>query len=243
MEKVLLVDDDEGVLTLLSSALEHAGYYVIAQESATQALKIIESEKIPVVVSDIMMPEMSGLTLLERIKERSPETVVIFITANASLDSAIFAIKEGAFAYLRKPFNPNELIIAVRNAYVKVRLLENNTKLVNELKMAKEYSETILKTLTYTVIAMDPQGKIKKLNHAMEKLLGYKESELLSQPIEIIFSQEFLATGWQKLVNEHEVKDLPVDFKRKDGSVVHQFFTGTIMKDDAGKIVGFFGNI
>lgn len=241
MDKVLIVDDDESVLMLMSSALERAGYDVRAEESAIQALAAISSERILVAVSDIMMPEMDGLTLLTKIKEKSPDCLVIFITANASIDSAVFALKEGAFAYLRKPFNPDELVVAVKSAFTKIHLLEQNKKFVTELKAARDYNETILRNLTYTVIAVDVEGKIKKLNHAMEKLLGYREEELLGQSIETIFAREFIERGWPLLLGGGEIKEFSLQFKRKDGGLVSQIFQGKVMRDADGKVAGFLG--
>lgn len=241
MDKVLIVDDDVGVLTLMAYAAERAGYDAYEEENPLRALERVRSERVPVVVADLMMPNMDGLTLLAKIKEISPETLVIFVTANATLDSAIYALKEGAFAYLRKPFNPKELVQALKNAFDKVHLLEQNKQLMEDLKAAKAYNEAILRNLTFTVLAVDPEGKIKKVNHAMEKLLGYTEAELIAQPIETVFAREFLEGDWRRLIAEHEVKEFPVIFKRKDGSTVSQLFSGAVMKDSLGKVVGFLG--
>lgn len=241
MDKVLVIDDEEEILTLMSMALERAGYDVRAEESAIKALETIAAEHIPVVVSDIMMPGMDGLALLTKIKEKSPDCLVIFITAHASVDSAIFALKGGAFAYLRKPFNLDELVNAVKSAFTKIHLLEQNKKFVAELKAARDYDEAILRNLTYTVIAVDTDGKIKKLNHAMEKLLGYREDELLGQPIETIFSREFIERGLPLLQSAGEIKEFPLHFKRKDGKLLSQIFNGKVMRDESGRVVGFLG--
>lgn len=241
MDKVLIVDDDEGVLRLMSAALEREGYETFAQESPPRALQLAVEQKIRVVVSDIMMPEMDGLTLLTKLKEKSPEILVIFITANATIDSALFALKEGAFAYLRKPFEPYELVQAVKFAFDKVHLLEQNKKFVAELKTAKDYNEAILKSLTYTVVTMDKEGKIRKVNHAMEKLLGYSEAELINRPMDTIFPAGFLQTAWKDLTGQHQVKDFPVTFRRKDGTTIQQSFSGSVMRDELENVVGFLG--
>lgn len=241
IKKVLLVDDDEGILALLTAALEHAGYQPIGVESAREALKILAFDPVPVVVSDIMMPDMDGLQLLRQIKDVSPGIQVIMITAYATVDSAIEALKYGATSYLRKPFDPTELVMQVKTAFEKFDLIEENRKLIEELRYAKEYNEKVIEHLVYTVIVLDPQGTIKKINHAMESFLGFRQEEVAGKPLSFIFSDEFRKEHWQELLHEKRVKDFPVIFNGKHGKLIKATFTGTVMKDDKDNIIGFVG--
>ncbi|MGC9365445.1 MAG: sigma-54-dependent transcriptional regulator [bacterium] len=121
-EKILIVDDEESLIKVLSIAFKKHNYYVHEATSAKQALKILEQEPIDVVISDIKMPEVSGLDLLEKVKKNSPNTGFILLTAYASLDSAIKALRSGADDYLTKPFEVEELLIRMDKVMSKHRV-------------------------------------------------------------------------------------------------------------------------
>ncbi|HBB66283.1 MAG: hypothetical protein A2X28_08600 [Elusimicrobia bacterium GWA2_56_46] len=240
-KKVLVVDDDEGILSLLCATLERVGYETVGVDLASTALKKLSEENFPVVLSDIMLPNMDGLQLLSKIKELSPDTQVVMITANVNMDTAIASLKRGAFGYLKKPLEPEEMISQINNAFDRASLIEENKRLVAELKTAKEYAEQIIKDLTYTVIGLDVEGRIKKINHAVETLLGYTEEEVLGKPITSIFTEEFKTLKWPELLKENRVSGYPVSFRAKDGREVRTLFTGSVMKNSAGKLIGFIG--
>ncbi len=114
--RILVVDDEEIVLSLARDALEDAGYLVELAKDGEKALALIEKEKFDFLLTDIRMPGMNGIELARRAHEFIPSIGIIFITGYANLDSAKDAIKEGAYDYIMKPFELNELRQAVRNA-------------------------------------------------------------------------------------------------------------------------------
>jgi len=116
MALVLIVDDERGMRDFLKILLEKEGHKVITANRGQKALEILKSKTIDLVVSDIRMPELSGIELLEIIKEKTPELPVIMITAFASPDDAVMAMKNGAFDYISKPFNVDEIISVIRSA-------------------------------------------------------------------------------------------------------------------------------
>ena len=105
MTHVLVVDDELSMREFLKILLEKEGYSVSVAPEAATALEIVETEDINLVITDIRMPGMSGLDLLAEIKHRSHDLPVIMITAFASPDDAVRAMKNGAFDYITKPFN------------------------------------------------------------------------------------------------------------------------------------------
>ena len=106
---ILVVDDDESLREFLEILLVKEGYRVYPAESGEKALEILENSSISMVISDIRMPGMDGVSLLKAIKTRRPDLPVVLITAFASMDSAVSAMKEGAWDYLTKPFRIEEL--------------------------------------------------------------------------------------------------------------------------------------
>ncbi len=106
---ILVVDDDESLREFLEILLQKEGYRVVAASSGEEALECLEKEDVSLVISDIRMPGMDGVSLLRAIKSRRPDMPVVLITAFASMDSAVDAMKEGAWDYLTKPFRIEEL--------------------------------------------------------------------------------------------------------------------------------------
>lgn len=113
-ESVLVVDDDAGVRKVLSSILSEKGYLVVTVENGKQALKATEEEYFDVALIDVELPDIKGIELLRRLKEKQPEIVKIIVTGFPSLENAVKAINEGADGYVLKPFNVGELLETIR---------------------------------------------------------------------------------------------------------------------------------
>lgn len=123
---IMLVDDESITLKRLRRILEKKGYGVSAYSHPTGALKQMESKIYDLVVSDVKMPEMDGMDLMIRIKNRFPGTEVILMTGYATIDKAVEATREGAFHYLAKPFTPEQFLEKVENALEQQQLRKKN---------------------------------------------------------------------------------------------------------------------
>jgi len=132
--KILLVDDEVGILDTLDILLRGEGYDVVRAEGGKAGLELIERERPDLVLTDIRMPGVTGLEVLARARELDPEMPVILMTAQASLQSAMRAVNEGAFYYLQKPFANDELL-AICGRAVEVRALKvENRALKKEIR-------------------------------------------------------------------------------------------------------------
>jgi two-component system, NtrC family, response regulator PilR len=134
MDRVLIVDDERGMRDFLSIMLKKEGYAILLAESATRAAEIIARGEFDLVISDIAMPGQSGLEVLRQVKTANPDIPVIMVTAYASTESAVEALKLGAYDYITKPFDVEELKVVVHNALEKRRLETENRLLKRELK-------------------------------------------------------------------------------------------------------------
>ncbi len=143
MDRVLIVDDEKGMRDFLSIMLKKESYAVAAAESVERALQALSAGDVDLIISDISMPGQSGLDLLKASKAASPDTPVIMITAYASTESAIEALKLGAYDYIIKPFDVEELKAVVRNALEKRRLEHENRALKRELKEKLKFDELV----------------------------------------------------------------------------------------------------
>ena len=131
---VLVVDDELGMLEVLSMALEEMGYRALATQSPEKALEILRTEEIELALLDIRMPGMNGRELMQRIKEHSPGLPVVFLTAFGNIKDAVSAIKEGAFDYLTKPFNLEDLQAVLAKGVRYSTLLKDNERLREALE-------------------------------------------------------------------------------------------------------------
>ena len=120
--RVLVVDDESSTLRSLRRILEKEGYRVATYANPVRALERLEAEPFDVLVSDLRMPQLSGLELLDRVKQTSPAMEVIIITGYASLESAVEATKKGAYQFLAKPFTPDDVRLKVAQALEQKRM-------------------------------------------------------------------------------------------------------------------------
>ncbi|MBI5100471.1 MAG: sigma-54-dependent Fis family transcriptional regulator [Nitrospirae bacterium] len=114
--KILVIDDEDIVRTSCSRTLSPEGYEVKLVKSGFDGFKLLEEEQFDIVLTDLKMPEIDGIEILRRIKEKWPEVEVIIITGYQTVDTAVKSIKLGAFDYLEKPFTPDGLISSVTKA-------------------------------------------------------------------------------------------------------------------------------
>lgn len=119
MASILVVDDEPGIREFLQIMLKREGYEVSCVANGREAITLFKKEKYDVVLADIRMPKVNGFEVLTKIKEISPETNVIMITAYASFESAVESMKEGAYDYITKPFNVDEVKMTIKNALQK----------------------------------------------------------------------------------------------------------------------------
>ncbi|MBI3307677.1 MAG: response regulator, partial [Candidatus Omnitrophica bacterium] len=119
---ILVVDDELGMRDLLSLELKGQGYQVSVAENGKEATEIIRKQKFDLVISDLSMPQMDGITLLQNIKEVDPELEVIMATGHGTIESAVKAMKNGAYDFILKPFNLDELSLLIEKALEKKKL-------------------------------------------------------------------------------------------------------------------------
>lgn len=122
-EKVLLVDDEEDFLQVLSERMTNRGIEVSTATSATEAIRIAENESFDAIIVDLMMPEMDGLEALKLIKEKKPESQVILLTGHATVDKGIEAMKLGAMDFLEKPADLSQLTEKIKKAHAKKMII------------------------------------------------------------------------------------------------------------------------
>ena len=185
--RILVVDDEERIQTACQRLLAQEGCDVAVADNGIQGLKMIEEDHFDIVLLDLMMPGLSGLEVLEDVKARHPDTVIIVITGYATLEHSIESMKRGAFDFLAKPFAPQDLRVVIAKAIEFIRTLQ-------DIASEKSRMRVMINTLRDGVLTTDHQKRIALANPAFLKLMDcHKKSVIGNRVSEVIKDDTVLA--------------------------------------------------
>ena len=183
MTKILVIDDERSIRNSMKDILQYEGHDVVLAENGLEGLVSVKSEKPDIVFCDIKMPKMEGIEVLERIKEFSTDTPVIMISGHGTIDTAIEAIRKGAYDFIEKPLDLNRLLITIKNATDKHQLIHETKTLKN--KVSKKYdmigeSEAInhVRSMIDKVAVSDARILITGPNGSGKELVAHQLHEL-----------------------------------------------------------------
>ena len=168
-DKILVADDEKSMREFLEIMLKKEGYKVTLASNGEEVMKLIEKDIFDLALVDIRMPRQDGISVLKRVKSISPETVVIVITAYASADTAIKAMKEGAYDYITKPFKIDEIKLIIQNALEKKHLQKENL-LLKQVVRDRYHFENII----------GQSSKMLELYDLLEKVAPTKTNILIT---------------------------------------------------------------
>jgi len=146
METVLIVDDEKNYPLILSAVLEEEGFETFTANSGLDALEILKNADVDLVVTDMKMPSMGGMELLEKIKLEDEDLPVIMMTAHGTVDKAVEAMQKGAYSYILKPFDNEQLVIYVNKAIAMYRIVKENRQLRNAVELKYGFGNIIGKS-------------------------------------------------------------------------------------------------
>jgi DNA-binding NtrC family response regulator len=142
MSKILVIDDEKSIRNSLKDVLEYEKYKIEEAEDGMQGLSMIQNNNYDLILCDIKMPKMDGIDVLEMALEKKPESLFVMISGHGTIETAVEALKKGAYDFLEKPIDLNRLLVTVRNAFDKKGLQEETKKLKRKIN-AKKTTEII----------------------------------------------------------------------------------------------------
>ena len=146
METVLIVDDEKNYPPILSAVLEEEGFETLTAYSGEEALSVLKNSDVDLVLTDMKMPSLDGIELLERIKEKDPGLPVIMMTAHGTVEKAVEAMQKGAYNYILKPFDNERLVIYVNKAIQMYRVIKENRRLRETVESQYSFGNIIGKS-------------------------------------------------------------------------------------------------
>jgi two-component system phosphate regulon sensor histidine kinase PhoR len=189
--QVLVVDDELNIREGSQRILSRVGFDVLKASTGLEALSLLESQTIPIILLDLKMPGMDGMEVLKRIRQLHEEILVIVITGFATVETAIEAMKQGAYDFIPKPFEPEQLRLVVKRAAEKLQLTREAQSLERErnrtladLNTEKSRIRTVLESLPDGVGVINAQGQVVLMNPAFLHHLGLPPDTEAGQQIE-----------------------------------------------------------
>ncbi|MCD4718251.1 MAG: response regulator [Desulfobacula sp.] len=210
LEQILVVDDERRIVDNISLCLKREGFQTTGVYDGDEAIRIFEQQKFDLVLLDVSMPGMNGYEVMEHIFGIDEDVSVIMITGNASIESAIRALKIGAWDYLKKPFEYADLIKTVKNALSQKKLIADKKAVSARLEASERQYEYMVNNSPDLIFTLDQNGCFTFVNHQFERVLGFSRKNLIGTCFKDIIHKGDLSkvdslTRFEKY--EHRIND------------------------------------
>ncbi len=189
-ENILIVDDDSRMCDTVEALLKNKGYATQTTNNGKKAIEYLSQNNFDLALLDIVMPEVNGLTVMDYINRKTPETLVIVITGYRSEELAIESLRKGAYDYLKKPFEPEKLIRTVGNALNKKRLKTENGIINEKLSLVQTRYKYLVDNSPDIIYTLDHRGEFTFVNETVNSLLGFNPDQLIGKHYSSIIHEE-----------------------------------------------------
>jgi len=189
-EQILVVDDEERIVESIARCLTREGFGVFCAYDGLQAVTLFNTQKFDLVLMDISMPGMDGFEAMSRMFELDPEILVIIMTGFASVESAVSALKQGAWDYLKKPFEFADLVKTVKNGVAQRNLIAEKRFYAARLEASEKQYQYIVDNSPDLIFTLDENFCFSFANQQFEILLGYLPRELEGSPFDAILHED-----------------------------------------------------
>ncbi|MBW2568363.1 MAG: response regulator [Deltaproteobacteria bacterium] len=179
--KILVVDDEARMRDSLSILLSNEGYNIQTGCNGREAIECLDRNSYDMVLLDMMMPEVDGNQVMDYIRGQHLDTMVIVMTGHASIDSAVECVKKGAYDYLKKPFDFEELLARVKNTINQIQLKKENKIVNGKLEVTQQRYRYLVNASPDIIYILNPEGDITFINGTVESLLECDAKQLLNK--------------------------------------------------------------
>ena len=177
---LLIVEDDPGFSGYLKRLLRHKDLQILTANSGRQAIQCMTDNTVDLVLQDIGLPDIDGYQVMDHTLKNLPEALVIVMTGEVTVESAIQALRHGAYDYLRKPFEATELTNTIDNALDRLKLERQHKEAQQKLRESEERYRQLFDSESDAVVVFDAENQqFEDVNQAALKLFGYSKSEFL----------------------------------------------------------------
>ena len=199
---ILIVDDELRLRNSLSALLGLQGYSAVSADGGRAAIEILQSRQFDLVLLDLFMADIDGHQVMDAITDLELDTSVIVVSGDTSIDSAISALRRGAYDFLRKPYEPDELLLKIENALVKRRLEKDNKAMYLQLGESERWYRYMVNSSPDIIYMLDANGHFTFLNDRVEALLGYRKESLIGKHYSTLIFLEDLESARYILIEK-----------------------------------------
>ncbi len=244
-ESILIVDDDESICRTLALVFGKKGYHIETARTGCRAIEKAKGRFFNVALLDIKLPDMGGIELLGPLKAIHPDMETMMITGHACIETTVQALNHGAFAYLTKPLNMDQVLATVQNAIEKQRLVSEKRQAEEALRRSEQrFSQVAASTGDWTW-EVDPEGRYLYSSGAVKDILGYTPQEILGKYFYELFHPEdretIKAQAFETFHKREPIAKLVNRNLHKDGHTVILETSGFPLIDENGELLGYRG--
>ena len=189
--KILIIDDEPRMCQSIKQLLSSQNYELDTANSAKQAIESLSNNSFDLILLDLCLPDMNGYHVMEHISQKSPATHVIVLTGYGSEDTAVEALRRGAYDYLKKPFEPEKLLTTVKNALNQKKIKKNEEFAKEALRKSEERYRRYI-NVANDGIAVVHDGKLSFVNSRLAEMIGYTVDEIEGNDFSIFIPPDIL---------------------------------------------------
>jgi len=188
--RILVVDDEPLILEGLTRLLNARDYEVVPANGGCDALIAIGKQQFDLILLDLSMPDLNGNEVLRFVADRGVDTPIIVVSGESSIDAAIRAIRAGASDFVRKPYEPDELLRRIDNTLARCRLEKENNHILQRLQQSEKWHRFLVNNSPDFIYTLDPEGRFTFVNDRIESLTGYPRDDLIGQHYSMLIHED-----------------------------------------------------
>ena len=217
---LLIVEDEPRYLESTRLLLSQYIHNIDSAVTGAQAYALLAKRAYDLALLDLRLPDASGHEIMAYIRQHQPHCRIVVMSGDSHIESAIQSLRLGAYDYLRKPYEPDELIKTVRNAVLKLQLERDNARMLQQLEQSEQWHRLLVNTSPDVIYTLDSKGTFTYINDSIERTLGYSPSELIGKDYLLLVPPGELENARYRInerrTGDRSTRNLELQLKRKE---------------------------